>query len=239
MSDLGDEPDILVEATRRGSSSLENDTILILRIQAGDREALAILYERYLPSVWRYVYSQLRGDEATSRDVVSETFLAVIQNVGRLDAGATNVAGWLRGVARHKLADHWRRSASQSAARNFESPRHETDPVVALDASELRQAVGQAMDHMDDLDRVVLEWKYLDGLTVRDIAERLGRTEKAIEGILYRARAAFPAEVLTNTGSSLRRPLHGCRQSQIPFFCSSPACFWLQGRRNNCPVCGG
>lgn len=165
----------------------------------GDREALAALYERYLPSVWRYVCSRLRGHEAASRDVVSETFLAMVQNIGRLDAASTNVAKWLSGVARHKLADHWRRSNPQVAEKDLELPEQGIDPAVAMEALEMRQAVGQAMDRMDDLQRMALEWKYIEGLTVREIAEQLGRTEKAIEGILYRARAAFRAEYKRTT----------------------------------------
>ena len=170
---------------------MESDPVLISRIQTGDREALATLYERYLPAVWRYVHSRLGGHEAASRDVVSETFLAMVQSIGRLDAASTNVAKWLTGVARHKLADHWRRSAPPVAVRDVESPEHGSNPAVAMDALGMRQAVGQAMDRMDDLQRIALEWKYIDGLTVRQIAEQLGRTEKAIEAILYRARAAF------------------------------------------------
>jgi RNA polymerase sigma-70 factor (ECF subfamily) len=181
---------------------LEDDAVLISRIQAGDREAFRILYERYLPSVWRYVYSQLRGHDAASRDVVSETFLAMAQNIGRLDAASTNVACWLSGVARNKLADYWRRFAPQAAGQDMESPGREIDPVVAMDASEIRQAVGQAMDRLDDPERIALEWKYIDGLTVREIAQRLGRTEKATEGILYRARAAFRAQYQRITKSA-------------------------------------
>ena len=153
---------------------------------------MAILYERYLPSVWRYVYSRL-SHEAASRDVVSETFLAMIQSIGRLDAATTNVAKWLSGVARHKLADHWRRSAPPVAAQDVELPEQRNNPAVTMDASEMRQAVGQAMNGMDDLQRIALEWKYIDGRTVREIAGCLGRTEKAVEAILYRARAAFRA----------------------------------------------
>ena len=169
---------------------MESDPVLISRIQTGDREALATLYERYLPSVWRYVYSRL-SHEADSHDVVSETFLAMIQNIGQLDAVSTNVAKWLSGVARHKLADYWRRSIPKVAVQGVELLEQEANPAVAMDALEMRQAVGQAMDRMDDLQRFVLESKYIDGLTVREIAEQLGRTEKAIEAVLYRARAAF------------------------------------------------
>lgn len=112
----------------------------------------------------------------------------------RLDAAPTNVAKWLSGVARHKLVDHWRRSTRQVATQDLELPEQETNPAVATDALEMRHAIGQAMDRMGDLERIALEWKYIDGLTVREIAEQLGRTEKATEGILYRARAAFRAQ---------------------------------------------
>jgi RNA polymerase sigma-70 factor (ECF subfamily) len=192
LSDFGDKLDILVEASlKKGISRLKSDSVLISQIQTGNRDALAILYERYFPSVWRYVFSRLGGHEAASRDVVSETFLAMIQNIGRLNAASTNVAKWLSGVARHKLADHWRRSSHQMAPLDMELPKQKINPAAAANALAIRQAVGQAMDRVDDPQRIVLEWKYIDGLTVREIAERLERTEKAIEGILYRARAAF------------------------------------------------
>ena len=172
---------------------MDSDSALVSRIQAGDREALAALYERYLPSVWRYVYSRL-GHEAASRDVVSETFLAMIQGIGRLDAASTDFAKWLSGVARHKLADHWRGSAPSAAAQDMELPGQPANPATAAEAVELRQAVSQAMARMGDLQRIVLEWKYIDGRTVREIAGRLGRTEKAVEAALYRARIGFRAE---------------------------------------------
>lgn len=193
LSDSGRLPDIIVEATPTGPSGVEDDSTLISRIQAGDPEALTILYGRYLPAVWRYVYSRLCGNEAASQDVVSETFLAAIQSIGRLDGASTNVAGWLSGIARHKLADHWRRSAPHVGMHDLDLPGQEVDSVSASDASDTRQAVSRAMGCMDDLEGVVLQWKYLEGLTVREMAERLGRTEKATEAILYRARIAFRA----------------------------------------------
>jgi len=63
-----------------------------------------------------------------------------------------------------------------------------------MDASETRRAVGEAMAGIDDMHRIALEWKYIEGLTVREMAGRLGCTEKAVEAILYRARAAFKAQ---------------------------------------------
>ena len=151
---------------------------------------MAVLYARYLPSIWRYVYSRLGGDDATCRDIVSETFLAAVQTVARLDV-STNIAAWLTGVARNKLADYWRRSGREDAGQQDDTPGRETDPADAIHVSETRQTVGRVMDRLDDQERIALEWKYIDGLTVREIAQRLGRSDKAVEAILSRARAEF------------------------------------------------
>ncbi len=180
-----------------------NDAALISRVQSGDRDAFAVLYGRYFPMIWRYVHSQLRGDDAASRDVVSETFLAAVQGVGRLDAGSTHVAAWLSGVARHKLADHWRRPTPQAGEQELERVGREDDPAAAMGVAEIRVAVSQAMGRMDDTERLALEWKYIEGLTVREIADRLGRTAKAVEGILYRARTGFRTQYQRITRSVL------------------------------------
>ena len=50
------------------------------------------------------------------------------------------------------------------------------------------------MDGLPDEERLALEWKYVDDLSVGQIADRLGRTEKAAESVLYRARRAFRAD---------------------------------------------
>jgi len=180
----------------QGPLQLESDRVLISRIRAGNREAMTILYERYMPSIWRYAFSRLVGDDAAARDVVSETFLAVLQSLSRPGAAPDDVAKWLSGVARHKLADHWRRSRPQKQIDEdgADPPDHGSDPVAAMDASETRRAVGEVMAGMEDAQRIALEWKYIEGLTVREMAGRLGCTEKAVEAILYRARGAFKAQ---------------------------------------------
>ena len=61
------------------------------------------------------------------------------------------------------------------------------------------------MDRLDPMERVALEWKYLDGLSVREIAGRIARTEKAAEDILRRARAAFRSEFERLTRSDEHR----------------------------------
>lgn len=157
------------------------DQELIRRVREGDSGAVAELYERYAPVVWRFVFARMRRDTHAGQDVLSETFLAAIRG---LNNGQTteNVAGWLTGIARHKMAD-WYRQREKSATTEAEPGTQDT--------SNANSVVADVLDGLPDDERVILEWKYLDRCTVREIAERLGRTEKGVEALLYRARNAF------------------------------------------------
>ena len=157
------------------------DQELIRRVREGDSGAVAELYERYAPVVWRYVCARMRQDTHAGQDVLSETFLAAIRGL-KNEATTENVAGWLTGIARNKMAD-WYRQREKSASSDAEPAPQKT--------SSASEVVADVLDSLPAEERVVLEWKYLDRCTVREIAERLGRTEKGAEALLYRARNAF------------------------------------------------
>lgn len=160
---------------------------LIRRVRAGDSDAVAELYRRYAPVVWRFVFARMRQDSHAGQDVLSETFLAAIR---ALQEGKTmdNMAGWLTGIARHKTAD-WYRQQGESASAEAEPATRESSGASGV--------VAEVLEGLPPEERVILEWKYLDRCTVREIAERMGRTEKAVEALLYRARQAFKARYQT------------------------------------------
>jgi RNA polymerase sigma-70 factor (ECF subfamily) len=162
---------------------LPTDQELISRVRKGDSGAVAELYERYAPVVWRYVLARMGRDTHVGQDVLSETFLAAIRGL-KNGATAENVAGWLTGIARNKLADwHRHRQRGELASPEAELAIEETGSGGSV--------VADVLEGLPPEERVVLEWKYLDRCTVREIAKRLGRTEKAVEALLYRARNAF------------------------------------------------
>ena len=176
-------------------SRVRTDRELIRAAQAGTKSALEAIYERYLPFVWRYVYTRLRGDRHAAEDVVSETFLAAVAALcgGKVHADGRPFYPWLIGVARHKLADHGRRAARGSAVQGPAEAEYarRRQPTGGSQEAERAARVMAAMAELPDEQRLMLEWKYLGELSVREIAGRLGRTEKAVESVLYRARNAF------------------------------------------------
>jgi RNA polymerase sigma-70 factor, ECF subfamily len=69
------------------------DADLLQRIRSGDATALQMLYERYLPSVWRYAQAKVQGNVHAAEDVTSETFLTVIRSIHQLDPAHSSVSG--------------------------------------------------------------------------------------------------------------------------------------------------
>jgi len=150
--------------------------------------ALLALYDRALPEVYGYLLPRC-GDRATAEDVTSETFLAAVAAVQKGTVPDLTVA-WLVGVARHKLVDHWRRAGREERRlhRVAAQPEAVDDPWDAhLDAAVARDVLAGLGPHH----RSALTLRYLDGLSVPEVARHLDRTVHATEALLVRARAAF------------------------------------------------
>ncbi|MCA9060088.1 MAG: sigma-70 family RNA polymerase sigma factor [Planctomycetaceae bacterium] len=171
-----------------------NETQFLNGLRQLDPMAVRHLSECYLPSVWRYVYVRVSGDQHLAEDIVSETVLALIRATA-VEAAIENPGAWLRSVAARKINDHFRAVArvrhliDQVARMTPESDA--ATPVEQQEREEQRAAVRAAMDELGDPHRQVLEWKYIDKVSVRDIAVRLDTTEKAAESLLFRARREF------------------------------------------------
>jgi RNA polymerase sigma-70 factor (ECF subfamily) len=150
--------------------------------------ALLALYDRAVPQVYGYLLPRC-GNIAVAEDLTAETFLAAVDAVKKNTVPALSVA-WLIGVARHKLVDHWRRLAREE--RNLtlahdDAASHEDPWDATLDAARARDVLAGLGAHH----RAALTLRYLDGLSVPEVADHLGRTVHATEALLVRARIAF------------------------------------------------
>jgi RNA polymerase sigma-70 factor (ECF subfamily) len=168
------------------------------RVRPDPALALLEIYDEALPEVHGYLLSRCR-DATLAQDLTAETFLAAVAGARRASGPVST--GWLIGVARHKLADHWRhQEREQRNLRLVHSEQHEAeDPWDAtLDAVLARQVLDQLGPHH----RAALTLRYLDGLAVPEVADHLGRTVHATEALLVRARAAFRAAYMDPEGAS-------------------------------------
>lgn len=152
-------------------------------------EALLVLYDRSLPEVFGYLVRRC-PTETLAEDLTAETFLAAVDAV-RKGRGAGLTTGWLITVARNKLVDHWRRAEREERARRLMVA---PDPVPEADDWIDDIDPGRALAVLDRLGahhRIALTLRYLDGMSVPQVADQLDRTVHATEALLVRARSAF------------------------------------------------
>ena len=149
--------------------------------------ALLAMYDRALPQVYGYLRSRV-GAEAAAEDLTAETFLAAVQAIERRRVPNLTVA-WLISVARNKLVDHWRREARE--ARQLRALPDESVVEDDVDERFERARAHEVLDELGAHHRAALTLRYLDGLSVPEVAEHLDRTVHATEALLVRARNAF------------------------------------------------
>ncbi len=151
------------------------------------------LYDDALPEVYGYVVRRV-GSDIVAEDVTAEAFLSAMDTIKRGVAVEPSIP-WMIGVARHKVADHWRRQARDDRRLDAistqvavaDGPGGIDDWNEVLDARLAHDTLAAlSPDH-----RAALSLRYLDGLPVGEIAHLLGRTVGATEALLTRAKAAF------------------------------------------------
>ena len=152
--------------------------------------SLLALYDEVLPAVYGYFVRRC-GDRATAEDLTSETFLAAMDAARKPDPPPISTP-WLMGVARHKLADHYRRRSDRFSTPVADVPEL-SDAQDNWDAELDRIVAESVLARLSESHRTVLALRYMDDRTVPECADLIGRTVHATEALLVRARRAFRA----------------------------------------------
>ena len=154
-------------------------------------QVLLTRYDEMLPQVYGYVLRRVRN-RTDAEDLTAEAFMAAVTSIGRGQVDEVTPA-WLIGIARHKLADHWRRAEREQRRLTAVVSN---EPIDANDAWDVELDLSDARDVLGGLGahhRSALTLRYVDDLSVPAVAELLGRTVHATEALLVRARSAFRA----------------------------------------------
>jgi RNA polymerase sigma-70 factor, ECF subfamily len=162
--------------------------------RAGDSAALGQLYDTYRDRVARFAAGRL-GDAEKAEDVTSETFEAVLRNLGSYRAG-TDFEAWLFTIAHRRVADHFRRrfrrreveldEAAPASRKGGHLPVVDGPEETVL-AAERRAEVAGAFRRLRADQQEVLALRVLGGLSAAQVGEVLGKSEGAVRVAQHRA----------------------------------------------------
>jgi len=164
-------------------------------VLAKDRKATAEFVARYADSVYGYIHARLAPRHDQVEDLVQEVFFSAWENLERY-RGAGPLGAWVMGIARHKVEDYYRERLR--APESIDDPDRVSDvPAAApeihefLEQAELREKTWKVLKDLSAQHRLALIWRYWDKASAREMAQKTGKTEKAIEHLLARAREEF------------------------------------------------
>ncbi len=171
-----------------------DDRQLVAEVLAKDRKATAEFVELCADCVYPFVSRRLTPQTTAVEDLVQEILLAAWQNLVNF-RGDSGLRSWVLGIARHKVEDHYRK-------RIRETELDEEDDGVAelvqqpgfeerLDKEAEERKVDTVLAGLPEAYRLALQWRYRDSRSTQEIAQMTGKTEKAIERLLARARENF------------------------------------------------
>jgi RNA polymerase sigma-70 factor, ECF subfamily len=153
---------------------------------------VAAFYDRSVGEVYRYLSRAVLGNRALAEDLTQETFTSIVAAVtaGRAELHSMP---WVIGVARHKLIDHYRKCESEKRrlALAWSGGYGGADEQVNDLDGEDPARVAEMLRELSPTHRLVLVLRYLDDLSIEEIANSIGRSVHATESLLVRARRAL------------------------------------------------
>jgi RNA polymerase sigma-70 factor (ECF subfamily) len=174
----------------------DEQSSLITVLKQRDRSAWGAAVDRHLHEVYGFVFHLVGGNRAVAEDLNQETWLEALDGIEQCDVTRGSFRNWLFGIARKRVALHYRRRAMAGNPRSLSGQFGEAAelgdigvlPKDVLEQVERVSIVRAAILLLPEDRREVLLWKYVEGLSVETIAIRMGRTTKAVESLLSRAR---------------------------------------------------
>jgi len=180
--------------SRQSGQAPSDDVALVAAVLRKDRKATAEFVNTYTDAVYSFIRRRLSPRVDLVEDLVQEVFIAAWENLNSF-RGVSPLRVWLLGIARHKVEDYYR-GLLQSAqplepSVAEELPAVEFDLAAIADRERTEQRARQVIEELPEHYAAALKWRYWEKRSARQMAEVTGRSEKAIERLLARAREQF------------------------------------------------
>jgi RNA polymerase sigma-70 factor, ECF subfamily len=172
---------------------VQREELLRGAVLAGNEHAWRTWYNETFDDLYRYVRWRCGGRKDWADEIVQDTWLTAVRRMRRFDPQKGSFLAWLRGIAANLLRNELRkRRRSPKFQHSSAAEIGETGKDSSHWEDRRREEeVAAALDTLSEREEAVLRAKYLEGMSVAEIAAAGGETPKAVESLLTRARQAF------------------------------------------------
>lgn len=187
----------------------ENEKKRAQEFLAGSDADSKQFFDEFFPRLYRFAINRMSGDHEATREVVQNSLSKILVNLSKF-RGDSSLFTWMCSICNHEISDFSKKRAKYRRSIVLESELGEfegvdlradqktpdqPDDIYGRDQHAL--AIHLALDSLPAIYGNVLEWKYIEGLSVNEMSTRLGLSHVATQSVLYRARMAFQ-EVFSN-----------------------------------------
>ena len=181
----------------------EKNQAIVQTVLKGNPSELKAFFDEYFPRLYRFTISRVSGDQEVAKEVVQNAFSKIMLNIHKFK-GEASIFTWMCSICRNEIADFMRKQTRFDAVIELHGSSPELDsaadpsssqaadkPDAMYEGQQKALLIHETLDRLPDKYGDILEWKYVEGLPVSKIAERLGLEHSAAQSLLYRARMAF------------------------------------------------
>ena len=160
------------------------------------RENFSKIYDQYVTKIYRFIYLKVSSQEA-AEDLSSEVFVRTWETYRSESTKIENIQAYLYQIARNVVADHYRvrkiRTVSVEETAEIVDPADslQGQAVLNLEMDRIQKALATIQGDYQDL----IIWRYLDELSVPEIAQITGKTEENVRVGIHRALQALKGKV--------------------------------------------
>lgn len=170
---------------------------------AGDERAFSQFFDEHFSRLYRFALARLAGDREATHEVVQSALSRALNKI-HLYRGESALFTWVCVICRHEIADWWKKQSRyrehivltedypdiRAVVEALDAPT-QSDPQRQYQQLEVIRLIQVALDRLPPKYGDALEWKYIEGYSVKEIAGRLGLSTQATQSMLARAKRSF------------------------------------------------
>jgi len=188
-----------VSGSQHDALSRDEERLLVVRAQAGETAAFRSLYQRFAPAVHRYAILPLVHDRTLAEDLLADTFVRALENIGRFRWQGKGVLPWLIRIAKNLCLDYLRKSGRVGSwpaeYEHFVPDPGEWNGETLTAHREItglmRERIDECLQHINPRYRRVLELRLVQGMARERAADTMEVSIGTLDVLLFRACKAF------------------------------------------------
>ncbi len=184
----------MIEAIKKHQ---DGDKECIKKAKKGDAAAFALLYEKYSPKIYRFIYYRLDNNRNEADDAIQEVFLRAWENIKNYKINSFPFSAWLYRIAKNLIIDHWRTAKKENIrfdtdneneiSYSFRLTGESQKLNSALDDKMEIERIKKALNELGDIQKETIILRFINDLDIEEVAKIINKSISTTRVIQYRA----------------------------------------------------